>query len=577
MRTATRLSSIALVAAVLLHTGKAWAPFHLMAVDQVFFGTADCPEAQYVMLRLLAPSMQFVMNQRMTTQNADGSTAADFGMFTSNVSNGAGDANILMGTAAAAALFGIELDEEVSGELLFPDGRVCFAVPNVDCVAYGAYTGDNTGGGTPATAPVLGMALVRQTDTMNDQADFELGAPAPRNNAGDTGTLGTCPGGANTPTATTGGDVTPTPTRTAAPSGPCVGDCDGMGSVGINELILGVNISLGQQDVGACSAFDCQNDGTVPINCLIQGVNNSLEGCPPTPVPTPSLVRRFSIDPAESQFISVIGPGTVFPTYGFQGFLELTATSQPGPGALVFLDLTDASDYLSIDIPLAGTAVCLKILRDQLPVSSAGLLACGGGLPLGIQITQDHNLGEVGTCSGGDNQGSSCSTDQDCPGSTCFTADTCAAAGGVGGAGGTVEDPSRPHPGICNGPLVGAQDTEVSPPGTLVIAPDAGGIIHGIPGELSQEASTPCGDEGVVGRPTVFGFTTGRSISQVLNYNNEPGSTLESPVIHGTPFSCERWGEEDGPGTLVVSATNLDTQIAPGSFADIVAQFVLVD
>jgi hypothetical protein len=94
--------------------------------------------------------------------------------------------------------------------------------------------------------------------------------------------------------------------------------------------------------------------------------------------------------------------------------------------------------------------------------------------------------------------------------------------------------------------------------------------------ELAQESSTPCGDEGVTGYPVTIGFTTGRAAGRVLTYNNERGSTLEAPPIMGAPVSCEHWSEEDGPGTLVLSAPNLDTLVA-GGFADIIAQFVLVD
>ena len=60
----------------------------------------------------------------------------------------------------------------------------------------------------------------------------------------------------------------------------CVGDCNGSGAVEINELIIGVNIALGNLPVSQCPSFDCENNGTVPINCLIQGVNNALDGCP---------------------------------------------------------------------------------------------------------------------------------------------------------------------------------------------------------------------------------------------------------------------------------------------------------
>jgi hypothetical protein len=60
----------------------------------------------------------------------------------------------------------------------------------------------------------------------------------------------------------------------------CVGDCDGNGTVAINELIRGVNIALGMADVSTCTAMDANGNGIVAINELIQGVNNALNGCP---------------------------------------------------------------------------------------------------------------------------------------------------------------------------------------------------------------------------------------------------------------------------------------------------------
>src|SRR5262249_15139967 len=203
----------------------------------------------------------------------------------------------------------------------------------------------------------------------------------------------------------------------------------------------------------------------------------------------------------------------------------------------------DASDYLSVDVPAGGTAICLKVLKDQLPIHNAGLLSCSGGLPLGIQVTQDHNIGVVGACSGGDNEGQSCSGDTDCPAGTCFTAEKCADMHG------TVEGPNRPHPGVCNGPIDGVQDTVVSPPGTLVIAPDPNGIIKGLPVELTQETSTPCGDEGATGMSLSIGFTTGHSTSEILSFNDVAGTTL-SGELTGVPFDCNAWTQENGPGTL---------------------------
>jgi hypothetical protein len=54
------------------------------------------------------------------------------------------------------------------------------------------------------------------------------------------------------------------------------GDCDGDGIVTINELILGVNIALGNLPVTACPAFDTNRDGQVSIDELIAAVNAAL-------------------------------------------------------------------------------------------------------------------------------------------------------------------------------------------------------------------------------------------------------------------------------------------------------------
>jgi hypothetical protein len=76
--------------------------------------------------------------------------------------------------------------------------------------------------------------------------------------------------------------------------------------------------------------------------------------------------------------------------------------------------------------------------------------------------------------------------------------------------------------------------------------------------------------------PIRIGFTTGRAFSEVFNYNDIAGATLTADPIAGIPFDCAHFSEENGPGTLVLSATNLDTPIA-GQPGDILAQFNLVD
>src|SRR5262245_3581440 len=59
----------------------------------------------------------------------------------------------------------------------------------------------------------------------------------------------------------------------------CTGDCDGDGSVAINELITGVNISLGNAELDTCDVFDADENGQADIYELIAAVGNSLNGC----------------------------------------------------------------------------------------------------------------------------------------------------------------------------------------------------------------------------------------------------------------------------------------------------------
>jgi len=96
----------------------------------------------------------------------------------------------------------------------------------------------------------------------------------------------TCGGGSivvetGTPTATMTRTptVTPTPTVTS-----CTGDCDGKGSVTVDEILTMVNIALGNIEVVACPAADMNRDSKVTIDEILMAVNNALNGCVLTPV-----------------------------------------------------------------------------------------------------------------------------------------------------------------------------------------------------------------------------------------------------------------------------------------------------
>ena len=59
----------------------------------------------------------------------------------------------------------------------------------------------------------------------------------------------------------------------------CAGDCDGNGSVVINELILCVRISLDETPLAQCEECDDDGDSTVAINELVLAVTKSLASC----------------------------------------------------------------------------------------------------------------------------------------------------------------------------------------------------------------------------------------------------------------------------------------------------------
>ena len=61
---------------------------------------------------------------------------------------------------------------------------------------------------------------------------------------------------------------------------PCVGDCNGDHQVSVDEVILGVNIILGEAALESCPALDVDHDHMLAINEVVQAVGNALNGCP---------------------------------------------------------------------------------------------------------------------------------------------------------------------------------------------------------------------------------------------------------------------------------------------------------
>jgi hypothetical protein len=225
---------------------------------------------------------------------------------------------------------------------------------------------------------------------------------------------------------------------------------------------------------------------------------------------------------------------------GFTGFLDLAAGVPDPVSGLAQVDVVGASEFLSIAV--GNVTLCIK---PMVPVTRAGVIACNGGIDLGVSSSQDHRIGTVGV--GG------------------FTAGDCAAAGG------TIEGASDPHPGVCNGPVeVGASPELDSGVGALLIAPDDRFNTEGLPAEVTI-APGACDTHGP-GDPTLFGFVSGVSRATILNANNVSGAVLEHDE-DGENFSCPMWMQENGPGRLVLSVP----AVHGSTIGDLITVFVLDD
>jgi len=204
MRTRATLMTMFLCA--WLAPRPALANFHLMKLVEVFPGTAAAPQAQYVVIQMYSGGQTVVGGHSIIVFDAAG-TAIPGGTFTfsGSVANGASQTKILIATPSAVTFFGVSADLSMTTAVIpAAGGKVCF--DSLDCVAWGNYSGSPTGVGTPFNATGGGLrpgrAMIRRlniaggattlegTDDTGDSAnDFVSGAPAPRNNASQNGTV----------------------------------------------------------------------------------------------------------------------------------------------------------------------------------------------------------------------------------------------------------------------------------------------------------------------------------------------------------------------------------------------------
>ena len=366
----------------------------------------------------------------------------------------------------------------------------------------------------------------------------------------------------------------------------CVGDCDGDDLVGISELIILVNVALGLRPRSDCAALGDNSAAGVPINVIVAAVGNALVGCP---APAGLGTRRLSLDPESSVVTAVLAPDFMPATAGFTGFLELTGGVVNPTTGIASIAVTDASEFLfaALSSEVFGLGVwCIRPDRTQFPVENAGVIFCDGG-NVDFALSQDHNLGVVDTCTApeGDGTGAglaegiSCASDEECASGQCFSQADCLTSRGSPFEffPPRVEGPDELHPGVCNGPLVGALPPGDADPGALSIAANPFLGTLGLPVEFVFETALPCGDEPeALGAGVIIplALATGTGTDTIEDANNQPGLTLQRQVT-AENFSCDQWTQEDGPGSLRTSSLFLDVPGSPP--LDIINQFVFDD
>jgi hypothetical protein len=181
--------------AIACSAAPAQASFHEMSIREVYPGSIANLSSEYVELQMWSPGQNFVEGHILRTYDAVGTPTKS--ILPADVKGGANQSTILIGGGETETAFpGIAPDAFLSGvNLLDPaGGAVCWE--NLDCVAWGSFSGTAAAAtGTPAPAIPDGMALRRKIgagcgtlleqgdDTNNSAADFEAVFPGPRPNS----------------------------------------------------------------------------------------------------------------------------------------------------------------------------------------------------------------------------------------------------------------------------------------------------------------------------------------------------------------------------------------------------------
>jgi hypothetical protein len=372
----------------------------------------------------------------------------------------------------------------------------------------------------------------------------------------------------------------------------CPCDCSGDGVVTVNELTLAVNIALGNTRLDNCPAADANGGGMVGVADLIQGVIVLLNGCPNV---TPRATGLCDLQPGTCEggerdgqdcTASAQCVGGTCSTSGNISKIELNVAALPVPLSYplqgqIQLNRGEISDSQAtmecaiksidpINIPSIG---CLCISPATEPCTPPGVIECGGGALLGVDLLSDGN---IGSCENNEACSTSCDTYCSVVGGTRQT------SGCVGFCSGstaqqcnTDADCNETDNGACNGPdPVGFTANICQCQCVNTVAGEAarpGDFQCQLGVTLVVEDGTPCDgtDVAIAVGDACIPVTTSSASSLITNANfNPPGCPGGGPPCHlptegqilnlGTPVACTAYDEGDSVSGLTgVGVVNL--------------------
>lgn len=170
--------------------------FHLAVIDEVMTSYGGDSSVQFVEIKMLSGSQNFVRNTVLGAFSSTGAYVGDVLVVPSDVPNSGSNVRWLMATSQFQAATGLAPDFIMPAGLPTAGGMVCWGAPGVsapdpgtwshsnpenytDCLAYGTYSGPtNSHIGAPTSLDAIGHSLQRTQDTNNNSNDFVCGDPA---------------------------------------------------------------------------------------------------------------------------------------------------------------------------------------------------------------------------------------------------------------------------------------------------------------------------------------------------------------------------------------------------------------